>query len=157
MLTSLNIMLTGLKKKEQALLEILAISENQKTVIESELPLDESRELVFQMNSGKQAAIQIVKDCDNMFEAMLKEMGQELEREQDNYKPQVKVMQEHIKRIMDIDVKIRVTEQENNRLLDGKRELFAPPNIGLKPRMSVMKDTKTVIDAYKESSKNFKG
>jgi len=162
MVTHLNIMLDGLKKKEQALADILAISENQRTVIESELPMEESRTLVFEMNDGKQAAIQIVKDCDNMFEAMLKEMGAELEAKQDMYKPQVKVLQEHIRRVMDLDIKIRVTEEENNRLLDIKREApptppTAPVQQGLKPKVSIQANTASVINAYKEGSKNYKG
>ena len=159
MVTNLNIMLDGLKKKEQALAEILSISENQKTVIESELPLEEARNLVFEMNDGKQAAIQVVKDCDNMFEAMLKDMGAELEAKQDQYKPQVKVLQEFIRRVMMLDTKIRVAEDENNRLLDGKRGTPpAPPQQqGIKPKVSVQRNSVNVINAYKEGSKNYKG
>ncbi|MCL2216076.1 MAG: hypothetical protein FWB91_03540 [Defluviitaleaceae bacterium] len=159
MVTHLNVMLDGLKKKELALAEILSISENQKTVIESELPLDAVRELVFEMNDGKQAAIQVVKDCDNMFEAMLKDMGAELEARQEHYKPQVKVLQEHIRRVMDLDVKIRVTEEENNRLLDARRGTPLPPQAqqGIKPKVSIQASSVSVINAYKESSKNYKG
>jgi len=160
MLTQLNIMLDGLKKKEQALADILNISENQKTVIQSELPFEESRTIVFEMNEGKQAAIKIVKDCDNMFEAMLKDIGAELDARQDMYKPQVKVLQEHIRRIMDLDVKIRVTEDENNRLLDGKREGALPnqpPSQGIKPKVTMPTNSANVIKAYKEGSKSFKG
>ncbi|MCL2839599.1 MAG: hypothetical protein FWE05_02410 [Defluviitaleaceae bacterium] len=161
MITHLNVMLDGLKKKEQALTEILAISENQKTVIESELPLDAARQLVFEMNDGKQAAIQVVKDCDNMFEAMLKDIGAELEATQDRYTPQVKVLQEHIRRVMALDVKIRLAEEENNRLLDTKREtpsvpMHPLPQGSIKPRVSIQTNSASVIKAYKEG-RNFKG
>ena len=167
----LNIMLEGLKKKELALVEVLSISENQRTVIESELPIDNARELVFEMNQGKQDAIQIVKDCDNMFEAMLKDMGQELDAKQDLYKPQVKIMQDYIRRIMDLDVKIRVTEGENIRLMDERRgiELSTQPPVtapvqtpdmqqsGLKPKVTMPTDSAKVINAYRQGSENYKG
>ena len=157
MLTHLSILTDGLKKKEQALTEVLSITENQRTVIESELPLDEVRKLIFAMNQEKQAAIQIVKDCDNMFEKMLKDIGQELEAKQDMYKPQVKVMQDLIRRVMDFDVKVRLGEEENNRLLDERRNAETPLH-GLKPKTSsILPDTKQVIKAYEQGSKNFKG
>ena len=157
MLTHLNILLDGMKRKEQALVEVLSITENQRTVIESELPLDEVRNMIFSMNDEKQAAIQIVKDCDNMFENMLKDMGQELEAKQDMYKPQVKKLQDFIRRVMDLDVKIRVGEEENNRLLDARRSAEMPTH-GLKPKTSsILPDSRKVIQAYEQGSKNFKG
>lgn len=187
MITHLNIMLDGLKRKEKALSEILNITENQQTVIRSELPLDGVRELFLEMNEGKQEAIQVVKDCDNMFEAMLKEMGQDLEARQDMFQPQVKEMQEHIRRVMDLDVKIRVTEEENNRYLDERRGIepqkpqepiaknipeqksvnlpppsnMPPPpqtpNKGIKPKVNMPTDSKKIIKAYEQGSKNYKG
>ena len=126
MTIELGIMLEGLKRKEKALGEILAITENQQTVIKSAVPLDEARRLVFEMNQGKQEAISVVKECDNMFESMLKRIGKELEETQSQYADQVRVMQAHIRRIMDLDVKIRITEEENNKLLDARREEEAP-------------------------------
>jgi len=92
-----------------------------------------------------------------MFEAMLKDMGQELEARQDHYKPQVKVLQEHIRRVMDLDVKIRVTEDENNRLLDTKRVTPPTPQQGLKPKVTMPMNSASVINAYKEGKKNYKG
>ena len=170
MVTHLNIMLDGLKKKEQALAEILSITENQQTVIKSELPLDAIRELVFEMNEGKQAAIKIVKDCDNMFEAMLKDMGQDLEARQDMYTPQVKTLQLHIRRVMDLDVKIRVTEDDNNRLLDERRSGSAQsqpqvPSPGQKtnrapepkPKVNMPTNSVQVIKAYEKGRTNYKG
>lgn len=159
MQTHLKIMLDGLKKKAAALTEVLSISENQRTVIESELPLDGVREMIFSMNDEKQSAIQIVKDCDNMFEKMLKDIGPELEAQQDMYKPQVKVLQEHIRNVMSLDVKIRVAEEENNRLLDARRaaELPQAPPAGLKPKVAIPADATKVVNAYKQGKTNYKG
>ncbi|MCL1884197.1 MAG: hypothetical protein FWF81_10680 [Defluviitaleaceae bacterium] len=157
----LKIMLDGLKKKANALTEILSICENQRTVIESELPLDGVREMVFGMNDEKQAAIHIVKSCDDMFEKMLKDIGHELEAQQDMYKAEVKVLQENIRNVMDLDVKIRVTEEENNKLLDARREAELPKTqaaqTGLKPKVTMPTDSTKVLNAYKQGKTNYKG
>ena len=158
MTTELNIMIDGLKRKSDALMEILSITENQRTVIESELPIDEVRNIIFQMNEGKQEAIKIVRSCDDMFEAMLKDMGAELEARQDDFKPQVAKMQEGIRRVMDYDVKIRVGEEENNRLLDEKRGEIPTVSGGIKPKTTpVPLSPVKVAKAYEEGQKNYKG
>ena len=157
MTTHLNIMLDGLKKKSAALSDILNISENQRTVIESELPIGGVREMIYAMNEEKQSFIQIVKDCDNMFENMLKEIGPELEAQQDMYKPQVKVLQEHIRKVMDLDVKIRVAEEENNKLLDVRRAAEIPQSAGIKPKVTMPTDSTKVLNAYKQGKTNYKG
>jgi len=158
--TYLTIIQDGLTKKTGALTEILSISENQKTVIESELPLDGVREMIFGMNEEKQAAIQIVKDCDDMFEKMLKEIGPELEAQQDMFKPQVKILQNSIRTVMDLDVKIRVTEEENNKLLDARRNIELPQahgTQGIKPKVSMPLDSRKVLNAYEQGKTNYKG
>jgi len=159
MLTHLNIMTDGLKRKKSALESIASICENQRTVIESELPLDAVREMIFSMNDEKQAAIQIVKDCDDMFEKMLADIGHELEAQQHLYKPQVKVMQERIREVMSLDVKIRVAEDENNKLLDERRNAELPQshNAGIKPKVKMPTNAVKVVDAYKEGKKIYKG
>jgi len=159
MLTHLNIMTDGLKRKAAALESIAAICENQRTVIESELPLEKVREMVFGMNDEKQAAIQIVRDCDEMFEKMLADIGAELEVQQHLYKPQVKIMQDKIREVMSLDVKIRVAEDENNKLMDERRSTELPPshNAGIKPKVTMPTNAAKVVDAYKEGKKNYKG
>ena len=157
MTNELDTMLDGLIRKEKALSEILAITENQQTVIKSSLPLDESRKMVFEMNQAKQEAIRTVKDCDNMFEAILKRIGKELEQTQHLYADKVRLMQAHIRRIMDMDVKIRATEEENNRLLDARREDDAKEtetkpaaSRKLGPKVSMPTNTAQIIEAYKK-------
>jgi len=157
MQTHLKIMLDGLKRKSAALTEILSISENQQTVIASELPLSGVREMILAMNEEKQAFIQIVKDCDDMFEKMLKDIGPELESTQDNYKSQVKVLQENIREVMSLDVKIRVQEEENNQLLDKRRAAEIPQTPGVKPKVSMPTDATKVLNAYKQGKDGFKG
>jgi hypothetical protein len=150
--TKLNILIDGLHKKERALLEIVSITENQGTVLESELPGDQAHEFVAQMNREKQTHIQSVIQCDQLFEKILKEIGPALDKEADAYKPQVVVLQESIKKVMDLDVKIRVLEEKNNQLVLTRKGTGAPPVIQKKPQ--IQKDTNRLIDAYKKNARN---
>ena len=153
--TQLALLLNGLRKKELALIEIVNITENQRTVIESGLPLPEIRTMMFEMNKEKQVHIDMVKGCDNMFEAMLKEIGPQLDAQQDMYKPQVAELQTHIRRIMDYDVKVRVAEEQNNVLLSDITPV-GPQQQGLTPRAkSLPTDSVKVIQAY-EREQNFR-
>jgi hypothetical protein len=151
--TKLNLLIDGLRKKEQALLEIVSITENQGTVLESELPAEEAQAFVTQMNREKQVHIQVVIQCDNMFESVLKEIGKKLDKEVDLYKPQVQVIQEHIKKVMDLDVKVRVLEDKNNQRIQSKRIGEAAGNYQKKPGIQA-KDTQRIIDAYKNNARN---
>jgi len=155
--TQLSILLEGLKRKEAALNEIVNITENQRTVIESGMPFEEVRGFLLEMNKEKQPQIDTVKGCDNMFEAMLKDIGAELDAQQHLYKPQVGQLQIHIRRVMDLDIKIRVLEEKNNELLGT----LAPPvpagQTGLKPKPKLLPtDNARVIKAY-EQEKRFRG
>ena len=153
----LGILLDGLKKKEQALAEIVSITENQRTVIESGIPLAEVRAFIQEMNQSKQEFIQVVKDCDTMFENMLKEVGPQLDARQDMYTSEVHELQKWIRRVMDLDVKIRVSEEENNRLIIALSPA-PPPSQGLKPKPSGLPmDSSRVIKAYEQGAKGFKG
>src|SRR5215469_1108550 len=107
MIAQLGLIDDGLLKKEKALHEVLNISENQQTVLRSNLDVDMARRMVFDMNEAKQEAIKIVIACDDMFEDMLKVIGEELAQTQHLYKPQVQSMQEKISRVIALDAKIR--------------------------------------------------
>ena len=157
--TQLAILLAGLKKKEAALAEIVNITENQRTVIESGIPFEEVRAFLLEMNKEKQPQIDTVKGCDNMFEAMLKEIGAELDARQHLYKPQVAQLQTFIRRVMDLDIKIRVLEEKNNELLGALSPgaVAAQPQQGWKPKPRLLPpDNARVIRAY-EQEKRFRG
>jgi len=154
----LTVLLDGMKKKEQALTEIVNITENQRTVIESGLPIEEVRGFMVEMNKEKHFFIEQVKGCDNMFEAVLKEIGTELDEKQHLYKTQVGQLQAFIRRVMDLDVKVRVQEEKNNQMLT---ELFPPvqppAQPGLRPKPKLLPtDNARVIKAY-EQEKRFRG
>lgn len=180
MAAELAAMLAGLERKEKALAEILAITENQQVAIKSSLPFSEARALIFDMNAEKQGAIKAVKDCDSMFEETLGRIGPELERTQHLHKELVGAMQALIRRIMDADSRIRRTEAENNELLDLKRDGGPAPESETKPetgagtgaaagpakkpaggrlgqKMSMPVSHKHVVDAYKQGRRDFRG
>ncbi len=129
LLTRLNILADGLEKKEQALREIVNITENQNTVLLSELTDVEANAFIVQMNKEKQQFIKQVIQCDNVFESILKEAGPALDAAQDSYKPQVEELQKRIRRVMDLDVKIRVYEEKNNALMKAKQDARIPSSV----------------------------
>jgi hypothetical protein len=150
--TKLNLLIDGLAKKEHSLLEIVNITENQGTVLESELPAEESLAFVSQMNREKQVHIQIVIQCDSMFETVLKEIGSKLDDDPQAYKPQVLAIQDGIKRVMDLDVRVRVLEEKNNQRMISKKTTDALGNLQKKP--GIITDTQRIIDAYKNNARN---
>ena len=156
MVRQLTILLDGLQEKEQALSEIVNITDNQRTVIESGLDAAAVREFLMEMNKVKQGFIETVKRCDNMFEEMLKDVGPELDAKQHLYKKQVADMQKHIRKIMALDVQVRTQEEENNALLLA----LSPPDFSLtgrKPKpVAIPPDSALVIKAYEEE-KRFRG
>ncbi|MCL2602884.1 MAG: hypothetical protein FWD90_00225 [Defluviitaleaceae bacterium] len=154
--TQLSILLEGLVNKEKALTEIANITDNQRTVIESGMSADEVRVFLTEMNKEKQQFIDRVKGCDNLFETMLKEIGTELDARQHMYKPQVAELQKYIRRVMDLDVKIRIQEEGNNNLLT---ENTPPQSVqqNLKPKPKLLPpDNARVIQAY-EHERRFRG
>jgi hypothetical protein len=159
LLTQLNILADGLDKKEQALSEIVNITENQGTVLQSGLPEEETRAFLTQMNREKQQFIKTVIACDYMFEAVLKEAGPALDAAPESYKPQVAELQKRIRRVMDLDVKIRVYEEKNNALQNGKPAMTAPQITSQRPTPTgaapIPPDTNRVIGAYVKNTRNY--
>jgi hypothetical protein len=150
--TKLNILIDGLAKKEQSLLEIVGITENQSTVLDSELPNEQTQDFILHMNREKQVHIQNVIACDDLFENILKEIGPELDKDFEAYKSQVARIQEGIKRVMDLDVKIRVCEENNNKAMN-KRAGTVPPLDKKQKKSAIPKDTSRVIEAYKNNAR----
>ena len=165
----LEILIDGMKKKEQALAEIVGITDNQGTVLESGLAKDEILAFIVQMNIEKQVHIETVINCDNLFEKILKEIGPELDENQHLYGKQINILQELIRRVMDMDVAVRVSEDKNKEstkkiggltkpgargeAADAQRDAFKPN----KKPAQVITDDSRVIKAYEQNSRNYKG
>jgi len=143
--TKLNILIDCLRKKENALTEIANITLNQENVLEN-------RELFHAMNTEKQTHIKIVLQCDTMFERILKEIGPMLDANPSLYKDPIKVLQEYIRRVMDLDVNIRVHEEQNNMKL--QRQKMVPKD---KPIVINTQTNAQVIKSYAENVKKSKG
>ena len=113
----LKVLIECLKKKEKALSQISAITENQGFVLASELSHQEIYSFFMQMNAEKQSFIQIVKQCDEVFENVLQKIGPTLDEDPSKYSDQVRTLQDLIRAVMDLDVQIRLGEDNNSTIL----------------------------------------
>lgn len=113
----LKVLIECLKKKEKALKQIAAITENQGFVLTSNIPHEELYPFFMQMNVEKNEFIQLVIQCDEVFENVLKKIGPTLDAETDKHEEEVLAMQELIRVVMDLDVQIRVGEDKNYNIL----------------------------------------
>ena len=150
----LKVLIECLKKKEKALAQIAAITENQGFVLNSELPHDEIYSFFMQMNTEKNDFIQLVMQCDEVFENVLQKIGPTLDSDTTKYGEQVRALQDLIRIIMDLDVQIRVGEENNYQVLtealaDIQKTSEKPENIG-----SGEYGNAKAIEAYKSQSKH---
>jgi hypothetical protein len=159
--SKLDLLMDGIQKKAEALTEIQNITDNQSDILDSDLPYDETMRFIVQMNIEKQIHIQSVIRCDNLFELLLKEIGPQLDADQHVYVRQINALQEWIRRVMDIDVSIRVTEEKNNEAMTLKKagQSAGPPASTKHPirkkNSPVISDDKRLIKAYERNAKKF--
>ena len=113
----LKVLIECLRRKEQVLIQIASITENQGFVLGSGAEHDEVYTFFMQMNEEKQVFINNVMQYDQVFENVLKKIGATLDEDPSKYKEQVKTLQDLIRSVMDWDVKIRVLEKGNNDIL----------------------------------------
>ena len=145
--TKLSILSQCLEKKEGALSQILAITENQSTLLAVE-NADESIHAIFrEMNREKQVLIDTVIACDKVFEKMFSELGEDFAGRAQPYKASVAALQALIRRVMDIDVKIRLQENANKSLSQHTALPQKPIIKGLKA------DRKTLAREYGKNAK----
>jgi len=70
-----------------------------------------------EMNDEKQKLIDMVINSDNLFQSLFESSTEDFNINAESYKPQIKELQDLIRKVMDIDVKIRVQEQKNKDLI----------------------------------------
>ena len=116
LLLKMNLMVDILAKKKQALNQILDITENQETIL-LQPKSDELMVMFNEMNLEKQEYIQVVLQADDFFQNTFKDIKSNFEHNAEKYKDEVRDLQNKIKEIIDIDVKIRVKEERNKMLL----------------------------------------
>ena len=69
------------------------------------------------MNDEKQKLIDLVISSDNLFQSVFESSTEDFNLNAEAYKPQIKELQDLIRKVMDVDVKIRVQEQKNKDLI----------------------------------------
>ena len=153
----LKVLIECLKKKEKALSQIASITENQGFVLGSGLSHDEVYSFFMQMNVEKQEFIQRVLQCDQVFENVFQNVGPVLDENPDSFTEQVRIMQELIRSVMDLDVQIRVTEDENSAILNSalaevQARVAKPDSIS-----GGEYGNNKMLDAYKSQSRHRKG
>lgn len=136
----------ALEKKENLLNQILNITKSQETVFYS--PESEEKDLfIKEAVKEKQKIIDQVIQIDNIFIKIFDEFNGELNKNNDIYKDKILYLQSKIKEIMDIDIKIRVIEEKNRRIM----QQFKKENKANIKTLKVSK--KYLIDQYSKNSK----
>ncbi len=140
-----DVLMGILLKKESLLQQILTLTENQYTVLLCGEEIPEAAGMFSEMNAEKQRLIDEVINADNVFQSTFEAMSDDFSRHADNYTNEVTGLQEAIKEVVGIDVKIRVAEQKNKDLIGRKRP---------KSKMNVIKMSKNnLLQKYESNNK----
>lgn len=143
--TKLNILYDALIKKEDALSQILAITENQAALLAEDHNGAEAAAFFKEMNVEKQRLIDTVLDGDGVFERIFGSLGGEFDERAAYFKPLVKRLQDKIKDVVDLDVKIRLQEDRNNAQITSA--------VKQKPRIDVPKASKGyMLSQYRKNA-----
>ena len=123
--TKLTLLSDMLEKKHEILLQILTITENQKSIFVRESETDTEhkamlREMLHQMNDEKQKLIDEHLNSDRLFQKIFEEISDEFESRAPDYKPIIEGMQEMIKKVTELDSSIREQEQKNRRVFEAE-------------------------------------
>ena len=151
----LKVLIECLKKKAAALSQIAAITENQGFVLTSTLTHEEIYSFFMQMNEEKNGFIKRVIECDEVFANVLQKVGPTLDSDPTKYGEQVHTLQDLIRTVMDLDVQIRVSEDNNYQILnDALTEIQENAPDKQEPIGSGEYGSNKAIEAYKVQSKH---
>ncbi|MCL2575105.1 MAG: hypothetical protein FWE33_01605 [Defluviitaleaceae bacterium] len=109
--TKLSILADILVKKKTALLTILNICENQENLYDTPTTA-ERRDFLVAMGIEKQTQIDNVLECDQIFQQIFDAFGDEFENMGQIYPEKVRILQDGIKEILEIDIQIRAQEEK---------------------------------------------
>ncbi len=115
--TGISILYDSLVQKKLLLEQILNISENQEQVLKNIDEAPEFKELFHEMNRQKQLLIDEVLNSDNFFQNTYEKYSEALNTHAEIFSKGIKLLQELIQSVMDLDIKIRFREQNNKQLI----------------------------------------
>lgn len=117
--TYIAIMLQSLEKKEKVLEEIVRLNDEQKNTLSDQTrSVDDFDKTV----EGKSACIEQMNQLDSGFEKLYAQVAEELDQNREAHADEIRKMQECIRRVTDLSVKIQAQEVRNKELM---REKFA--------------------------------
>ena len=134
---NLRVLSSILAKKKEALIKIADITETQ---------LQQRSDKTIPMAEEKQWQIDIVLECDSIFQSMFSDIQGELENIPQEFKPDVLELQNAIREVMDLDIKIRTQEEKIKQLRANSGIHFKPIDI---PKAS----KEYILNQYKQNSK----
>ncbi|MCL2702410.1 MAG: hypothetical protein FWE91_02220 [Defluviitaleaceae bacterium] len=115
LLITLKVLKEILEKKQEALLGVLNISQNQETIMQS--PPSPERAMFFARTTAeKQKHIDGILEYDEVFQRMFDTVKHELEYRKDECGEDIIQLQALISRVLELDIAIRAEELKNGNL-----------------------------------------
>ena len=145
--TKLALLQEVLDKKRAALTIVLNISENQETLYLSP-PSDERREFLMEMGKEKQAQIDEVLICDEVFQRIFDSIADEFKENSETYAEKIRQLQFSINEVLELDVKIRAQE-EKGKAAANKSFSRQSAQANINPA-----NTSYILEQYRAASKN---
>ncbi|MCI8337515.1 MAG: hypothetical protein HFH62_02370 [Lachnospiraceae bacterium] len=106
----------SLKNKYEALQKILVVTQRQQQAVSGEeLELDAFEEAV----EEKEVLLQRIQELDDGFQSIYTKIGDALHQQKQQFKPQILEMQNMLRTMTDLGVKIQALEQKNKNRFDG--------------------------------------
>ncbi len=143
---NLHLLIEILEAKGRCLDQVLAITENQESLLLSQESGSEINLLFNGLCQEKQRLIDEVLHSDQLFQNLFVKLGDDLDGLLPEFEVEVKAMQDRVRQVMDLDVKIRVTEQRNKALASKARKI---------QKLPLSEASKTqLLDQYKKHKNN---
>lgn len=111
-----RMMADSLKKKEHILEFLYKKTAEQETILKSDEP---DLELFQQTIDEKGSQITQLDQLDQGFDTLFRLVEKEIQKNRRNYKEEILEMQEQIRRVSDLSMKIQVLERQNSERLKG--------------------------------------
>lgn len=123
--TYIDVLLTSLKKKEEALKKLDRVVEKENDILKS---ADAGIEELNELQQQKEDLLAEIDELEIGFEKVYERAGTELSKERQKYRSQIEQMQTYIKSVTDLTVKIRAQGERNRQYMEAfirskKREI----------------------------------